>query len=863
MAALLYRLGRLAARRAWIVLSAWIVALGLAVGGFLAFGGTLSANFNIPGTATDRVTQQLAEALPDYAGAAATVVFRAEDGAFSAEQQDAIAGLLAEVEEQDGVAAVVDPFDTEAQRADQAQQLEDARADIADGEQRLADGEAQLADGQAQLDAAQEQLDASRRQLDDGQAQLDLAIAQAKEVGLYYDVAAEQFAVQQAQLDAGRAQLEAGQDQLDAQQQTIDDGRADLEDGKAELADGREQLALGERLLDAASGLRSVSEDGATALGTVLFESDFFTLSSETKAAVAGVLDAAAIPGVTLTYSSEIAASFDGLLGAGEIVGILLALVVLLVTLRAILPALLPMVSSILGVGVGIAASLAFSSVTDMSSVTPALGVMLGLAVGIDYALFIVNRHRRQLRQGMELHESIGLANGTAGSAVVFAGATVVVALLALTVTGIPFLGTMGIVAAFCVLVAVLCAVTLVPALLRLVGMRALNRRARAAAQAAAAAGHAESAPRAPKPMRTGWAIGSVVVGVIGLLVLAAPVLSLRLGLLNASSEPVESTQYQTYKTIEQEFGAGRGAGLLVVATPDSPVADDDLRGVQADFVDFLMAQDGVVAAVPIAATDAGDLLAFQVVPEEGSTSASTEALVHALRDATPPAGIDHVGVAGSASAAIDISEKLAGALPLYLALIAGIAVILLILVFRSILVPLLAAAGFVLSLFAALGAVTAVYQWGWLGSLFDVHDPGPVLSFAPILIIGMLFGLAMDYQIFLVAGMREAYVHGAPPRVAVMSGLRSGRAVVTAAAIIMASVFGGFVFSHIGTIRPLGFGLAVGVLFDAFVVRMLITPAVIHLLGKAAWWMPKWLDRILPNVDVEGAALERQHAHV
>jgi RND superfamily putative drug exporter len=843
VAALLYRLGRSAAKRAWIVVGAWVLALGLAAGGFLAFGGTLTSNFNIPGTATDQVTKQLSDALPDYAGAAATVVFQSADGTFDATQQADIGALLDQIAKVDGVATVINPFETEATRADQTQQLADAAT-------KLDDSATQLADGQTQIDDATAQLDTAEQQLDDGQAQLDAAIEQAKAAGVY-ELAADQFAAQQAQIDAGRAQITDGRTQLIDQQAKIDDGQT-------QLVDGQVQLDAGQRLLAAASELRSVSADGSTALGGVLFESDFFTLSGEVKTEVSGLLDAAAIPGITIDYSSEITASLDGIFGVGEVVGVLLALVVLLVMLRSFLPAILPMVSSIIGVGVGIATSLAFSDVIQMSSVTPALGVMLGLAVGIDYALFIVNRHRRQLAQGMDLHESIGMANGTAGSAVVFAGATVIVALLALTVTGIPFLGAMGIVAAFCILVAVFAAVTLVPALLRLIGMRALSRKARKAAVLAAAA--EPVTPVAPKPLRTRTAIISVVVGVLGLLIIAAPVLSLRLGLLSAGSEPVDSTQYRTYTTVAQEFGAGRNAALLVVATPDSPVAEGDLLTTQADMVDFLMAQPDVVAAVPIGATDSGDLLAFQVIPTDGPTSVSTEAMVHQLRDATPPPGIDHLGVAGSASAAIDISEKLAGALPIYMILIVGIAIILLIFVFRSILVPIMAALGFVLSLFAALGAVTAVYQWGWLGGLLDVHDPGPVLSFAPILIIGMLFGLAMDYQIFLVAGMREAYVHGASPRVAVVSGLRSGRAVVTAAAIIMASVFGGFIFSHIGTIRPLGLGLAVGVLFDAFVVRMLITPAVLHLLGRAAWWMPKWLDRILPNVDVEGAALERRH---
>ena len=218
------------------------------------------------------------------------------------------------------------------------------------------------------------------------------------------------------------------------------------------------------------------------------------------------------------------------------------------------------------------------------------------------------------------------------------------------------------------------------------------------------------------------------------------------------------------------------------------------------------------------------------------------------------------LGVAGQASGNIDISEKLAAALPIYLAVVIGLSLLIMILVFRSLLVPLIATGGFLLSLAAAFGAVVAVYQWGWLGAIFGVHDPGPVLNFAPIILVGVLFGLAMDYQLFLVSGMREAYVHGLGARSAVVAGLRNGRPVVTAAAIIMVSVFGGFVFSHLAMVRPLGFGMAIGVLFDAFVVRMLLVPALMHLAGDAAWWLPKWLQRVLPNVDVEGAALERTH---
>jgi len=815
MARLLYRLGRFSAKRAWTVIGGWIVVLALGAGAYLAFGGSLSSNFNIPGTATQQVTDRLATELPDVAGSSATVAFQSDDGAFTDAQKAAIADLLEDVGTVDRVVSTVDPFATE---------------------QQLADREQQLADGRARLD--------------DGQAQLDAAIDQAKAAGTY---------------DAAKAQLDAQQTQLDA---------------------ARAQLDVGERLLqDAEAAAHQVSADGDTALGTVVFQDDFFTLQQSTKDAVTSKLDGADIPGVRIHYSSTIATSLDGLIGPGEIIGVVLALLVLLVMLRAILPAILPIITSLLGVGSGIAIAMAFSGVVQMSSVTPALGLMLGLAVGIDYALFIVNRHRRELRQGVELHEAIGLANGTAGSAVVFAGATVAVALLGLLLTGVPFLGVMGVVAAFCVVIAVLMAVTIVPALLRLIGPRALDRWSR----------RREAAPRtAPKPMRTWQAIVSLVAGIAALLVIAVPALSMRLALLDDASEATSSTQYVTYQVVNDEFGPGRNSPLVVVADLDAPLPASDataagpdgsdtgseatgseasaagesttdtaLLSEEADLADWLMARDHVVAVVPVGANDARDVIAFQVMPDGGSTSVEVESLVNDLRSVTPPDGVADLGVAGSASAAMDISAKLADALPLYLVVIVVIAIVLLIAVFRSILVPIVATLGFVLSLFAALGVVTAVYQWGWLAPVFGVHDPGPVLAFAPILILGMLFGLAMDYQLFLVTGMREAYVHGAPARVAVMSGVRAGRAVVTAAAIIMASVFGGFVFSEMGMIRPLGMGLAVGVLFDAFVVRMLIIPAVMHLLGRAAWWMPKWLSRLVPDVDVEGAALEREHRPV
>ncbi|MHA7987582.1 MMPL family transporter [Rathayibacter sp. CAU 1779] len=826
MANLLNRLGLFSARRPWTVLIGWIVALGIAAGAFLAFGGTLATSFDIPGTETSKVTAQLKSELNQSGGATGTVVFQTTNGSkLSDSQKSEVSDLLGSVAKVDGVDSVVDPFTTAAQRDEQATKLSDGQAQIEAGKDQLAKGQAQVASGRQQLEA--------------GQQQLDAAIAQAKSAGTY-DQASAQFQAQQQQLDASKAQLDASQNQLDESQK--------------KLEASQKQTDAGMQLMDASADIKTVSTDGTTAIGMVQFEEDMFNLPQSVKTAVADKLDATHISGVEVNYSSEIATSISGLIGPGEITGVVIALIVLIVMMRALMPALMPLISSLIGVGVGVAGAMAFSGVVDMSSVTPVLGLMLGLAVGIDYSLFIVNRHRRQLLAGMELKESIGLANGTAGNAVVFAGATVLVALLALNVSGIGFLGVMGTVGAACVLIAVLVAVTLTPALLGLLKHRVLSTKARAQI------GHEKHRAPVVRPMRTGRVVVSVVASVIGLLIIAIPALSMRLGLPDGSSEPTSSTQYTTYEAVADKFGAGQNGPLIVTATLPKGVTEANLLPTEAALADKLMAVDDVVAVAPIGASDTRDFIAFEVVPQDGPSSESTEKLVHSLREGTVFGSDVTVGVAGQASANIDISDKLAAVLPLYLAVVVGLSLIIMIIVFRSLLVPLIATGGYVLSLFAAFGGMTAVYQWGWLSAVFGVHDPGPVLSFAPIIVMGVLFGLAMDYQLFLVSGMREAYVHGLPAKQAVVSGLRGGRAVVTAAAIIMISVFGGFVFSELNMVRPLGFGLAFGVLFDAFVVRLVLVPGLMHLFGKAAWWIPKWLNRILPDVDVEGASLERSH---
>jgi len=829
VASMLYRLGSFAARRAWAVIVAWVVILGLAVGAFLALGGGLSNSFDIPGTASGAVIDELAEKLPDTAGGTGTVVYQTADGsAFTDDQKAAISALATSAADLDGVASVIDPFAAAQQQADQAAQL-------ADGQTRISDGRTQLDAGQTQLDQGRTALDSAQQSLTDARTEAEANGAGAEALGA---------------LDAQQAQLDAQLATLNAQQDTLDQNRAEIE-ANAQQAD------LGSTLLDLSQGIGVVSSDGSTAIVNVSFVDPRLELSEEIKTATIDHFDASPVEGTTVDFGTDIAQGVPEIFGVGEAVGLVFAAVVLIVMLGSLIAAALPIITALVGVGVGVTTSLSFSGVVDMASVTPVLGVMLGLAVGIDYSLFIVNRHRKQVLEGVPVRESIGLATGTSGTAVVFAGSTVIVALLALNVTGVPFLGLMGTVGAVCVAVAVLVAITLAPAVLGLVGVRLLRRKTRSSI------GHKHASSGTVTPMSTLRAVVTVVATVAALLTVAIPAMSMRLGLPDGSSEPADSTSYRAFQIVDEEFGAGANGPLLVTATLPAAVSDDELLATQVDIAQALSDQADVVAVAPIATSDDNTLLAFQVVPAEGPNSESTQQLVTSIRGLPAIEGDIVLGVAGQAAINIDISEALAAVLPLYLIVVVGLSLLIMIVVFRSLLVPLIATGGFVLSLFATYGLIVSVFQFGWGASLIGLNSTGPILSFLPVILVGILFGLAMDYQLFLASGMREAYVHGSPARLAVAQGFRAGRSVVTAAALIMVSVFGGFIFSESTIIRSIGFGLAFGVLLDAFVVRMLLMPALMHLLGRSAWWLPRWLDRIIPNVDMEGSALERDHPGV
>ncbi|MET3637835.1 MMPL family transporter [Curtobacterium oceanosedimentum] len=839
MAGLLYRLGRFSARRHWLVIIAWIVIMGIAGLTYSLFAGTISSSITIPNTKTSQVQDELADKFPSANGGNGTLVFETTDGkAFTATQKADVKDFLDGIADLDGVKEVRDGFTTQ-------DQLDEQR-------QKIVDGRQQIADGQAQIDQQKTQLESGKQQIEQAQTQLDQQRAQAEAQAQAAGAAAASSAAAQA----GQQQLAQAQAQIDAQQQQITSGQQQLEQAQQKLDDQERQLEQGSDLLDLSKDIRFVSSNGAASIGTVQFTKSTFEVPQETKQEISDRAESAKLDGVDVYVSNDIAQGVPSILGPGEIVGVVIAALVLFLMLRTIIGAAIPLLSAVLGVGVATLASLSFSSLVEFISVTPVLGVMLGLAVGIDYSLFILNRHRTQLKAGMGVHESIGLANGTSGNAVVFAGTTVIVALLALNITGIPFLGLMGTVGAVAVLFAILIATSFTPALLSLLGMRILRKKERQQI------GHTGAVQVPNKPMSTWRAVITLVAGVAVLGTIALPATQMRLGLPTGASEATDSSQYKAYKALEDEFGAGQNGPLLVVADLPKAIAKDDVTATEVTIGQALAKNDDVEAVLPIGASSDRDIIAFQVKPAGGPDSVSTETLVKDLREQTVQTDDGRVtlGVAGNASANIDVSEKLANVLPLYLVVVVGLSLIILIIVFRSFLVPITATAGFILSVLASFGGLTAIYQFGWLGSVFGVHDPAPILSFLPIIEIGILFGLAMDYQLFLVSGMREAYAHGASAKVAVQRGLHAGRAVVTAAAIIMISVFAGFIFSESSTIKPIGFGLAFGVLVDAFVVRMLLIPAVMHLLGTSAWWIPKWLDRILPDVDVEGAKLERSH---
>ncbi|MFH9711964.1 MMPL family transporter [Streptomyces luteogriseus] len=632
--------------------------------------------------------------------------------------------------------------------------------------------------------------------------------------------------------------------------------KATVRDTVKELSDGSEVV----RVTDPYQA-KAVSKDGTIAYAQVSYKVSGMELDDAAKDALKDSAQDARKAGLTVEIGGDALQAVPHT-GSSEIIGIAVAAVVLVITFGSLVAAGLPLLTALIGVGIGVSAITGLASALDLGSTTSTLAMMIGLAVGIDYALFIVSRYRAELAEGREREEAAGRAVGTAGSAVVFAGLTVVIALVGLSVVNIPMLTKMGIAAAGTVAIAVLIALTMIPALLGYAGRKVKPMGEKGKLLGRAMKQDEQGAPAKPN-LGTRWAsfvvrrpLAVLLLGVIGLGAAAIPAASLELGLPDDGSQPTSTTQRRAYDLLSEGFGPGFNGPLMVVVDAKN---SDDPKAVFTQTGDEIKGLKDVVTVTPAQPNKAGDTATITVIPGSQPSSVTTEDLVHGIRDAGAGIKADtdaNVLVTGSTAMNIDVSEKLNDALVPYLVLVVGLAFLLLIVVFRSILVPLKAALGFLLSVMAALGAVVAVFQWGWLSGLMGVEQTGPVMSMMPIFMVGVVFGLAMDYEVFLVTRMREAYVHGEKPAQAVVTGFRHGARVVTAAAVIMMAVFAGFIGSSESMVKMIGFGLAIAVFFDAFIVRMAIVPAVLALLGRKAWWLPRWLDRALPNVDVEGEAL-------
>ncbi|WP_297109118.1 MMPL family transporter [Tessaracoccus sp.] len=657
---------------------------------------------------------------------------------------------------------------------------------------------------------------------------------------------------------------------------TVDDYRAEIENAVDQFDKLPETESVTSPWNEYVDGL--VSDDGRAAIIQMSLDTGPAPSAEDLQPMtdVASALEAAMPAGSQVSMGGEAYNIELPHLSIIEGVGLIVALVVLTVVLGSLVAAGLPLLTAIAGVGVAMALMLLLTRVFDINSTTPLLSIMLGLAVGIDYALFILSRHRDQLRDGLEPEESAGRAVGTSGSAVVFAGLTVFIALLGLSVANIPFLTVMGIFAAITVAFAVIIALTLLPALMGVLGARMTPRpkRSRSRKNPSRRAPSSPSSGNDERPRASGngafsWWVGvttrhpvvTIVAVVAALGALAIPTVGLQVSLPNAGQQAAGSPARVAYDLLAEHFGPGVNGPLIVTA---DIIGSTDPLGVVAGIKEDIEQIPGV-ASVPLATPNQNaDTALIQIVPTTGPDDPATADLVAALNDHEgqwrEEFGVDTY-VTGITAVQIDISEKLTAALLPFGVLVVGLSLVLLAAVFRSVWVPVKATVGYLLSVGAAFGATALVFNQGVLRQVINLEKPMPVISFLPILLMGILFGLAMDYEVFLVSRIREEYVHGKEPVEAIRSGFVASGPVVAGAAVIMFAVFAFFVPQGMSSIKAIAFALSVGVAIDAFLIRMTLVPAVMTLLGERAWWLPRWLDRLLPTFDVEGEVLTKEVA--
>ncbi len=610
-------------------------------------------------------------------------------------------------------------------------------------------------------------------------------------------------------------------------------------------------------------GPGQISQDGKVAFATVTFTKQSFSLD---KANVQKVVDlGSALRSSTLQV--EFGGSAIGLLAGvststSELVGLLAAAIVLFIAFGSLLSMAIPLIAAIFALGSAVFLIDLLSHVVSIGTIAPTIAALVGLGVGIDYALFIVTRHRNGIQAGLTPEEAAVTAMDTSGRAVIFAGATVLVAMLGLLLLRVGFLTGIGIAAAVMIAVAVVVAATLLPALFGVFGTRLLSRRQR---RRLAQDGPVEVAASGPWAR---WAsfvqkrpFPLVVIATAIMAVLAVPFFSLRLGSSDAGNNPTTDTTRRAYDLLAQGFGAGYNGPLqLVASVPDTAATADLIRLESA-----LKAVPGV-ASVRVGPSQPGaTVVIMSVTPTASPQSVQTSTLIDTLRRTViPPYEQDglKVYVGGQTATFKDFASVIGSKLPLFIVIIVALGFLLLVLAFRSVLVPLTAAVMNLLSAGAAFGVVVAVFQWGWGSSLLNAGAAGPIESFLPAMMLAILFGLSMDYEVFLVSRIHEEWVHTQDNKVAVRRGQVASGRVITAAAVIMICVFGAFVFGGQRTIAEFGLGLAVAILLDALIVRTILVPAVMQLFGRANWWLPTSIDRILPHLSVEPEDTSHPAAH-
>ncbi len=715
MSSLLYRMGRSAARRPWMVIGGWLVVAIVVVGSSATFGSDLDDSFGAPGLDSQRAADLLATAGSASAGVTAEVVVSPiDDGATFATSDAArqrLAEVVAETSRLPGVVAVAEP----------------ERSGAISPDQRVA------------------------------------------VVAVQYDVVDELSA---ADLDR-------------------------LQDLVAEASDGVVQVE---------------------ARGELFFTFD----NGETR--------------------------------AQEAVGLLAAMVILLVAFGSLVAMGLPIGMALLGLAIGISSMSLLANLVEVPSYAPILAAMIGLGVGIDYALFVVTRHREQLSAGLDVVHSAGLAVATAGQAVAFAGGTVVIAILGLAVAGVPSLTAAGVAISLVVAIMVVASLTLLPAFLGLAGHRVIRLRAGRRSMTTPVATDGANRRRWERwgahvaRHATLYTVGVTVL----LLALTAPVLALRLGFPDDGTAPPSTTQRRAYDLVAEGFGPGFNGPIIVAVD----TAGD--RAVIDDLTEAIAADGGIAGttATPLdEETGVGVIVAY---PTTAPQDAATVDTIERIRTSVIPPVVGegpaaaHVG--GPTATFTDVGNQIAERLPYFIAAVVVLSFLLLILVFRSILVPLKAAVLNLLSIGASFGVLVAVFQWGWAKELIGLEAPVPIVSFIPLFMFGILFGLSMDYEVFLLSRVREEYVRTGDNDASVIHGIAGTARVITSAALIMISVFAGFVLSEEPSTKMFGLGLAVAIAIDASIVRMVLVPATMKLLGDANWWFPSWLDRLLPAVDLERA---------